>query len=155
MVFLEKNLEDIIFETKNSLLQERGLRICGRKLRQVRIGNYGICDLITVDYSFIKGFGDECYITVYELKKDKIDAQTFFQSINYYKGVVDYANKRYPYIDFNFKIVLVGKTIDMANSFCYLPQLFDNIEFVTYSYEFDGIKFNDDHENYSLINKGF
>lgn len=45
--FLEKTLEDIIFETSNDDLKERGLWICGNKKRQVKIGNYGIADLIT------------------------------------------------------------------------------------------------------------
>ena len=47
MSFLEKDLEDIIFETDNDLLFEHGLFIDGQKKRQVRIGNYGIADLIT------------------------------------------------------------------------------------------------------------
>lgn len=45
--FFEKTLEDIIFNTDNELLCEHGLLISGKKLRQVKIGNYGIADLIT------------------------------------------------------------------------------------------------------------
>ena len=48
MNFLEKNLEDIIFETDNVDLRKRDLFIFGKKKRQVRIGNYGTCDTMVV-----------------------------------------------------------------------------------------------------------
>lgn len=35
MDFIEKNLEDIIFETPNEILIDRVLYICGKKFRQV------------------------------------------------------------------------------------------------------------------------
>jgi hypothetical protein len=54
MNFLEKNLEDIIFETHENKLRDRGLEISGKKLRQLRIGNYGIADMIT--YTRIKKY---------------------------------------------------------------------------------------------------
>ena len=45
MTFLEKDLEQIIFETPKEKLQEKGLVIKGKLLRQIKIGNYGIADL--------------------------------------------------------------------------------------------------------------
>ena len=49
MKFLEKDLEEIIFETSNKELNERGLFVYGKKYRQLRIGNYGVADLVVVD----------------------------------------------------------------------------------------------------------
>ena len=46
MKFLEKDLEQIIFESGRDSLRERGLSISGKLLRQLRIGNYGIADLV-------------------------------------------------------------------------------------------------------------
>ena len=48
MRFLEKDLEQIIHESGMDQLNERGLPIDGKMFRQMRIGNYGIADLITV-----------------------------------------------------------------------------------------------------------
>ena len=55
MDFIEKNLEDIIFETKNDLINKRGLDIRGKKFRDVDFdyngGLVGV-DLFTYDYKF-------------------------------------------------------------------------------------------------------
>ena len=48
MKFLEKDLEDIIFEAPREELAKRGLHIEGKMYRQLRIGNYGIADLVTI-----------------------------------------------------------------------------------------------------------
>jgi hypothetical protein len=49
MDFLEKDLEDIIFDSPNEELRKRGLNIWGKKKRQLNIGNYGRADIITYD----------------------------------------------------------------------------------------------------------
>ena len=50
MKFLEKDLEEIIWDAykndKLSLINNRGLFINGLIKRQLRIGNYGIADLV-------------------------------------------------------------------------------------------------------------
>lgn len=156
MKFLEKNLEDIVFETKNELLRQRGLPIYGKKLRQVKIGNYGVADLITLsrvpeDYKLI--------ITVYELKKDVIGASAFFQAIRYCRGIQDYY-EYFKYEDYSIElnIVLIGSDIDKSSDFIYLPDVINSsdfyVHFLTYNYKFDGIYF-DEHSGYVLKNKGF
>ena len=71
MKFLEKDLENIIWESDNEKLREKGLEIYGKKFRQIRIGNYGVADLITVDRRKDCFDGNFLDITVYELKKEK------------------------------------------------------------------------------------
>lgn len=83
MKFLEKDLEDIIFNADNESLQSRGLEIRGFKKRQLNIGNYGIADIVTfersnyIDEEYAEYVGGENkthsrpIITVYELKKNK------------------------------------------------------------------------------------
>ncbi len=133
MKFLEKDLEQIIFESGMDSLNERGLYIRGKRLRQVRIGNYGIAD------SYARG------INRYLQKRDKDD-----------KYIID--------------IKLIGRDIDRNGAFCYIPQILNvhnqyydlssnmsepgAIEFITYEYTIDGLKFNCSH-NYSLTQEGF
>lgn len=150
MNFLEKNLEDIIFDTPNERLQERGLDISGIKKRQVSIGNYGICDLISIERE-----GNSFYIKVYELKKELINVDAFLQAVKYKKGIERYFEKHLSKKGWicQVSIVLIGKTIDTKNSFCYLSE-YTGFDFFTYDYNFDGINFTQKY-GYSKINEGF
>ena len=174
MEFLEKDLEDIIFDTDNDKLQDRGLNIIGFKKRQLRIGKYGVADLVTFsssinrdDYEKSKGekITPYLHITVYELKKDKVGVNAFMQAVGYIKGIQRYLEKR----DFKFKvcysIALIGRTIEFSTGFSYLPDVcnYDRVEFdysefltiYTYSYNaLNGVEFND-KSGYKLIDEGF
>tara|TARA_R110000782_G_scaffold264184_1_gene357245 strand:+ start:209 stop:712 length:504 start_codon:yes stop_codon:yes gene_type:complete len=167
MTFLEKNLEDIIWESDNIILQQRNLPIEGRKLRQLRIGNYGVSDIITYTRKYKETHRLEPYleITIYELKKEKIGISAFLQSLKYAKGIQSYLEKHKPYIDFVLNIVICGKKVDLSGEFIYIPSLinsFENfgsineIKFLTYDYLIDGINFiNLNDFEYNLSNKGF
>lgn len=53
MDFLEKDLEDIIWNASQTdigreELKKRGLEIHGKMYRQVNLGDYGRCDLLTI-----------------------------------------------------------------------------------------------------------
>jgi len=150
MNFLEKNLEDIIFDTPNERLQERGLDISGIKKRQVWIGNYGTCDLLSISRELYK-----IYITVFELKKEQVDVNTFLQAIRYTKGVKSFFEKNLSNRGFHLEIntVLIGSCFDNKNGFCYLPE-FANVTIYTYEYNFDGISFKE-LGTYALLNEGF
>ena len=79
-----------------------------------------------------------------------------FQAMGYVKGIQRYFNKldKFRRIRVEYRIVLIGKEISLNNGFCFAPNIFYNITLLTYSYEFDGIKFNDDCD-FHLINEGF
>lgn len=178
MDFLEKDLEQIIFEATDEQLLEQ-LYLSGKRLRQLRIGNYGISDLIFVRKEYKKNIDYDKYsteilecglvITICELKKDKIGISAFLQAVNYAKGVKVYLEKR-EFYNFDIEILLCGKSIDSTGGFIYLTDLFNQyenyipdeheftrsikcIDYYTYSYNFDGIKFNR-HSDYRL-NNGF
>ncbi len=156
MKFLEKNLEDILFETEHLNLQERGLHCMqgGRKFRQVRLGKYGIADLITINPLIRKYNPNYKYeITIYELKKDVIDALAFWQAIRYTKGCQHFFNlNRASLINFiKYNVVIIGESLDLSGEVSYLPSIFNNMQLYTYSYEFDGIHFKYEH-NYALTN---
>lgn len=180
MDFLEKDLENIIWESSNEQLSERGLDISGKRFRQLRIGNYGVADLVTLERLYDVDYinqrttndGKRLLITVYELKKDKIGISAFLQAVGYLKGISRYINKRkiFKHSNIEYRIILIGKSVDDTGNFIYLPDLFQSdidddinfchyqrptsVNFITYSYRIDGIIFSD-ISDYSLINEGF
>ena len=180
MSFLEKDLEEIIYNyyelDKGIDLKKRGLNVFGKLKKQLRIGKYGVSDLVSFKKEYGTEWGIDCLlndeahdneltykpyyypklvITVYELKKNKIGISALLQAVRYAKGISNYLDKNTSIENIEFKIVLIGSKIDTSGSFCYLPSIFKgNIEFYTYRYEIDGIYFNKEDE-YSLIEEGF
>ena len=155
MNFLEKNLEDIIFETPNDVLQKRCLFINGFKKRQVRVGSRAVADLITADrqYDFtfepFNEFTPNVFttqgfklveFTIYELKQDKIGIGAILQSIRYAAAVKKHFYNRCFEFDTRIKIVLIGKTIE-SWEIKLLPDVLSNISIYTYKYDFDGLHF--------------
>jgi hypothetical protein len=173
MKFLEKDLEQIIYTADKTELENRGLPIFGKLKRQVRIGNYGVADLIEYSKpSFIQPWGrhEKGNITIYELKQEKISVSAFFQAIRYVKGILRYLEKckndsKHHY---NYNIVLIGRSICFDSSACYLSDIFPaghgdidafshysvSISLYTYEYDVDGIKFKE-VSGYKLTNEGF
>jgi hypothetical protein len=174
MKFLEKDLEQIIFESGRDSLRERGLSISGKLLRQLRIGNYGIADLVEFvrpHYElpdrqfFVPG-----RITIYELKKEQIGISAFLQSLNYLKGIQRYLEIKGKEERYIVDLVIIGKELDTTGSFCFIPSLLGikndyydldsnlseegTISFYTYKYDIDGLKFTIS-SLYKLSNEGF
>lgn len=171
MKFLEKDLEEIIYTADRAELRKRGLNIKGKLYRQLRIGNYGIADLVEVDRMprFVDHSGDipivyeegMVTITVYELKKENINVSTFLQALGYAKGIKNYIEDfRGKSFRLDLKICLIGSSIDKNSSFSYMPSMVPENEFGqfltinTYDYSFDGIKFKEEYF-YSLKEEGF
>jgi hypothetical protein len=174
MKFLEKDLEQIICKTDASKLQEKGLPLYGKLLKQVRIGNYGIADLVTIEKPYYNEMF-KCHfkgiITVYELKKDKISVSAFFQAVRYIKGIqrfLEKSNHNIALNHFNFRIRLIGSEIDLDSSLIYLADLLTDdigdyeintedrtfIDFYTYDINIDGLNFKE-HSGYELTNEKF
>lgn len=166
MTFLEKDLEEILFTSDRNFLKERGLHLPSILSRQVRIGNYGVADM--VGYTRENGnFNSEkhriCYrpmVSIFELKQNKISVSTFLQAIRYAKGVKRYLSQRNYKLhnDLIIQVVLIGRQIDNFSSFVYLPDIINSdsfdLKFYTYDYHVDGIKF-ESHNYYSLTQEGF
>ena len=170
MTFLEKDLEQIIWESDNLKLQEKRLPIVGKKYRQLRIGNYGILDLMTVEKEY---YWDEdrnsnlpiLKITVYELKKEKVGISAFLQSLRYCKGIKSYLQKYKPNIVFELNVVLIAKEVDLSGDFIFITDLFDveysntpevinSVKFYSFDFDINGITFKN-HYGYDLTDKGF
>ena len=155
---LEKDLEQIIFEADRDMLKQRGLDIKGKLFRQLKIGNYGIADLISVEkpkYIIGHGVHEPMTITIYELKKEKTGVSTFLQALGYLKGISRYLRaKRWVDFSFEFRIVCIGKAMDKNSCYLYLPDVLDILENYTYSYSLEGLCFKL-QQNYHLKEEGF
>lgn len=171
MNFLEKDLEQIIYEADRKELENSGLPIYGTLFKQLRIGNYGIADLVSVDkeYNYFEDrkikVNPYLSITVYELKKDKIGIAAFLQAVKYVNGISSFLLQR-GFHNVLFSIALVGSKIDTSGSFCSLPGLIlgdeqypehqlSCLNFYTYSYGINGLKFNSDYCFSKIENEGF
>lgn len=170
MNFLEKDLENIIWESDNIKLQQKNLPIEGKKFRQLRIGNYGVLDLLTVEKKYYPDWGNcknvpYLNLTVYELKKENVSVSTFLQALRYCKGIKSYIELKNIDVPFKLNIVLCAKKIDTHSSFMYLVDLINkeievpdgllnSIEVYSFEYLLDGINFIK-HEDYDLQHKGF
>ena len=154
MNFLEKDIEDFLFTNFNNekSLNRRGFYSFEKKYyRQFNFGAYGICDI--VGFSIDKN-KKELSVTIYELKRESIGVDTFLQSLKYLKGVQKYLSETgydSMFSNIKLKLVLVGSSIDTNSNFIYMPDIFDNVSFYTYSFNLNhGILF-ERHISYSLV----
>ena len=173
MKFLEKDLEQIIYTSGMDVLEKRGLSISGKLLRQVKIGNYGIADLIEFKRPCYDGPGKKYFIPgriiIYELKKEQIGISAFFQSLYYAKGIREYLKFKNKHRQYIIDVVLIGKSLDTKGSFCFVENMlsiqndyYDNylgiengtIQFYTYDYDIDGLYFKEQFD-FNIKNKGF
>ncbi len=190
MNFLESDLEEIIYNTINTeggrdLLSEKGLNIIHNPIiikRQLRVGNYGICDLLTVsrvpllavyipddtDFDMCKN-KSAIIIDIYELKKDVININTLIQCLRYFAGIKSYLEiKGKDHHKIFYNINLIGKTIDTNSDWVYLFHYLEyeisniyngnlcNINIYKYNYTISGLEFDKiDLSDWNLIDKGF
>jgi len=164
MDILEKDLEDIIFEADLGDLYDRGLDALldyANNVRQLRIGNYGIADIVQwkygIDYREIFNGEEFVYdkyvfieVNVIELKKDLVNSDTFLQAIGYLKGINEaiklYFRKRKLDYEIHNNITLIGKSVDTNSSFIFLTDFINESEkfslnIYTYKIKINGLEF--------------
>lgn len=142
MKFLEKDLEEFIFKTDNKILHTKNLYVYGQKKRQLRIGNYGVADIVTChrhyEYEFENGrvsrYHPYATITVYELKRKIIDIKAVLQGVRYCAGIKSYLEKRGFCRKTKVELVLIGDDIKDKEWLSDLTDLSENISIVTYSF---------------------
>lgn len=169
MKFLEKDLEQIIHEASVEELGELGLFLGTKTKRQVRIGKYGIADIVGMHVDLYDASDPkasrEVTFTVCELKQNNVSISAFLQALRYAKGINRYikTNKKRLEYKHKIRIVLIGKSLPVDCDLIYLTDflswggLWDSkfsLEIFTYDYSINGIKFKR-HENYKLRHEGF
>jgi len=171
MDFLEKDLEEIIYKSDKQKLCDAGLSLMFDLRRQVKIGNYGIADLIHYRRPHLNPYDNKMYkgfIEIIELKNKKIGVSTFFQALNYLQGIKTYLKKKGIENNYDYRITLIGRELDLSSSFCFLgdvfqpshdenyllSQSFTSVHLYKYIYSLNGIEF-EEIEDYNISNKGF
>jgi hypothetical protein len=158
MDFFERDLEDIIYnvlqgEDGYDSLNERGLDICYSPdhficKRQLKIGNYGIADLVTLS-RFTQG---GLFIEVIELKKGEVNMDAYVQANRYLTGIKRYVERFHPKLMVVYSITLIGRHINRGD-WVYLIDQVENLKVLTYKYDIDGITF-ESHSGYVLRDEG-
>ena len=145
MQFLEKQLEDIIFDhlqTKDGRqkLKDRGLYVFSDRFfwakRQVNLGGYGIADIVTATLC-----DGELYITIYELKQKSVCEKALIQAARYRKAVSRYMDKRW-HGALHISIKLIGSKVQDTD-WVYLIDAMDDLTVLAYEYDIDGLKFHE------------
>jgi hypothetical protein len=155
-MILEKDLEDMIYMSNPKKLREAGLPSWSNLQQQVRLGNYGIADLINLE---IKEYKNEKYLaelTIIELKQGKIGDDALKQALRYAKGFSsfykEYLEERNIRI-IRTEIVLIGSKMDLNSDCLYLPDFTPNVSFYSTEIRLDGVRFMP-QRFYSLTDEG-
>lgn len=152
MNFLEKNLEDIIWDNTQACF-DRGLKLnhyelCEGenllRLRQPALHPYGIADLVNIYFS---PFNHDLCVQVIECKKGAINLETYTQAKRYETAFRHFLASTIEIVAQNggavtFETVLVGATFDAANEFAYLYNSDLTCTAYTFTYDVDGIGFH-------------
>ena len=170
MNFLEKDLEDIIYEASQTkegrnLLKDRNLQIrpIGKMFRQVRLGTYGIADLVDVSIQSAIYNGMRLRylcVDIIELKRGVIDYSALGQACRYLTAIKELRQSinHKKFYEYNFHITLIGSKFDNKDddSFVFLyNELNDVVDAFTYNYTFNGISFNHISHDWRRIEPSF
>tara|TARA_A100000171_G_scaffold52301_2_gene70006 strand:- start:1205 stop:1696 length:492 start_codon:yes stop_codon:yes gene_type:complete len=150
MQLLERELQQLIMETPNEKLRERGLEIYGKKRSEVVIGNYGRADIIASNIHRVKGKAI-FNLTLFELKKAAIRMDALAQACRYKRGIESYMSKRFPESEVLVQIVLIGTELSDDMLWTQSCSYFDCYKCL---YDYEGIKF-EHASDIVLINEGF
>ena len=130
--FLEKTLEDIVFENKFNI-KERGFPMFYENLdRQVYTKNGKIMDLVNFEEK-----DGVYYFTIYELKKGKIDFSAYSQVLSYYFEEVIRVKSLFK--NFKVNLVLIGNSYE--ENVLIACAASDIIDVYIYKYDYNGIIF--------------
>jgi hypothetical protein len=151
MNFLEKNLEDIIWNNYEACA-ERGLDLNDYgvledldrlRLRQPALHPYGIADLVNFYYD---PYIHRLAIQVIECKKAVVNLDTYKQAKRYETAYRHFLEKPIAHVIKNggsvvYETVLVGASFDPTNDFGFIYNSDATCSAYVYSYNVDGIRF--------------
>jgi hypothetical protein len=161
MNILEKDIEELLFEAlkhNHSLLRSRGLKVHHKDhyLKQPYLGNYGRPDI--VGYSLGKKIGGfrNIYVSIFELKKEKINYDTLKQACKYKSGIIDYFKMFCKNVEVTVDINLIGRSLEETSEFTYILSSLSDVDIFIYKLDLEnGLKFDYVHPNFYLRSPDF
>lgn len=151
MDFLEKDLEDILFNSDARTIRLRGLTcfVYNHIHRQVDLKQYGIADLITIHLN-----EKHIHFHVYELKNKVLNPAAFWQIVRYIKGVQHALSKcNLKNHSLSVSGTIIGRSLDLNTDLCFLPSIMPLVSMYLYSYTLEGMQFDKVYNSYT--NSGF
>ena len=140
MDFLEKDLEDIIWKAAQTdvgreELKRRGLEMYGKIYRQVNLGGYGRCDLLTISID-----DKNVCVHIYELKKEELSTSTLEQVLRYKRAVLDILLGKLHNHQVSIECTIIGRSTN-----AYLERVLSAIEVdsLIYRYDINGLFFDE------------
>ncbi len=130
-------------------------------LQQVNLGNYGIADLINVEYKQIPYDPTIEYparrkivITVIECKLNDIDANAYMQAQRYVTGIKSILEDHdLSYSQIEIKTILIGSSINTNGDFVFMYNNDPHCSIYTFKYDFDGLFFKKSTQEWRLSKK--
>jgi len=143
--FFEKTLEDIVFE-KRDTIHERGLDIFYKNsIRQFYLLGKRI-DILTWEIN-----DDILYARIIEFKREALKEYALFQAAEYYADFMSTIFGRFK--NYHIEVILIGSKGN--KNIQHITTLTDLIKVYTYSYGFDGIKFEEISHSSSKVKEMF
>lgn len=149
--FLERTLEDIVFDNRDKIHMKGLKRLKSKSFRQVILPSGKKLDILSYDISN----SGHLSFDIYELKRDYINIEAVCQAYNYYNEIGQLIDGHFK--SWDASIVMVGKRYDNISI---LAGMKIPISVYTYEYGYDGITFKDadvqsspyhsDNERFSL-----
>lgn len=140
--FLERTLEDIVFERRDNV-HEKGLPIFYKNAaRQVRLRCGKVMDIFTWEIN-------ENILTarIIEFKREEIKEAAYWQALDYFMEL--WADTLSHFDNYNVEIILIGTKISEKVEIAMMTS--NMVRAFTYEYGFDGVEFRELESNY---NKG-
>lgn len=131
--FLEKTLEDIIFDAQDRIVERNFPFVLQRTVRQWKLPSQKRIDLFSFTLS-----DNAIQCRIFELKREELGLASLVQIISYYNELVTLLFPHFTNV--SIECFLVGRTI--APELMLLKDNLVNIDLYSYRYDFDGIKFN-------------
>lgn len=142
--FFEKNLEDIVFENRNTVHEKGFPRFYKNAKRQFLLPSQKRVDIFTWVV-----VNDVLYARVIEFKRAAIQEAALWQAIRYHHELIS-ATAGY-FKDYEIEICLVGTDVHESLNVLLAASVSEHIRLIKYQYSFHGIKFIEEEGKYSQL----
>lgn len=140
--FFEKNLEDIVFDKRDTVHEKGFPKFYKHAQRQFSLPSGKRIDIFTWEV-----VGGKLFARIIEFKRTAITEDTLWQGIHYHDLLITITAGCF--IDYDIDIILIGTDMYYSSNVMFAASLSDKIRLFEYQYSYDGIKFIEGDIGYS------
>lgn len=142
-IFLEKTLEDIVYDNAHTV-HLKGLPIFYKMVdRQFLLPSGKKIDLLTWEITD----ADTIHFKIIELKKEEITESAYWQALEYYSEFLECIIGHFKH--FNAEVILIGT--DKGRKPSLAVNISNNVSIFTYHFTYDGIRFVEYKASYNKL----